>query len=137
MNYQQIVAIIVIFIFVYSLFKTFKLLSKQVQLRKHGVRATATIINFDKKENSEGMEYFPVLKFVTNTGNVVEKRIEEARGIKPKIGKAVIIVYDALNPLEIIIENKWFLYLKIFAIVAELYIIVYFSYFIITNKWLL
>jgi hypothetical protein len=118
------------------LLKTFKLLSKQVQLRKRGIRATATIINFDKKENSEGMEYFPVLKFVTNTGNVVEKRIEEARSIKPKIGKEIIIVYDALNPLEIIIENKWFLYLKVFSILAELYIIVYFSYFIITNKWL-
>lgn len=136
MNYQQIFAIIFTLVCIYSLVKTFKLLSKKIELRKNGVRTTATIIDFDKKEDNEGTEYFPILRFIVNTNNVVEKKVGEARGVKPKIGKEIIIFYDALNPDEITIDNKWLLYFNAFSIVVELYLILYFSYFVIKNKWL-
>ena len=105
MNYQQLFAVIFLLIILYSLVKSWKQLMKKIRLRKKDL------------------------------GNEVETKIEEGRGMKPKIGKEIIIFYNALNPNEITIDNKWFLYLNIFSIAVELYLITYFSYFVINNKW--
>lgn len=96
----------------------------------------ARIVGFDTQKDSGGMQYFPIVRFVAQTRGEIEVKIEEVRANEPKVGKEVSIFYDALDPREVTINNKWILYFQIFSILVEVFLIYCFAYFIVNHKWL-
>jgi len=135
MMYQQLFALFFIGVIFYSAVKSVKGLRKIISLRKSGVSAVATIVGFDTEKDSDGTQYFPIVRFLTISGEM-EVKINEARTLEPKIGKEVGVFYDAINPREVTIDNKWMLLFHVIAIISEAYIIFFFTYFLINHKWL-
>lgn len=136
MNYQQLIAAIFALLPIYGVFTIFKMLIRKLQLHKNGIKTSATIVDFHKEEDSESIHYYPILRYKTIVGHLMEVKVEEPQPIKPKVGKEIFISYNADAPHELAIKSKWPILVAVIFIIAQLYLVFYFTYFVINNKWL-
>jgi hypothetical protein len=101
-------------------------LLKRKRLRKKGYSAIGEITGFE----GTGDERYPIIRFKTVTGELIEKKYRVGAGRKEKVGNQVPLFYDPLKPTEFIIDRKQEQQVAIAILVLSiLFSIAYFTFF--------
>jgi hypothetical protein len=134
MTFIQVISAFFALMPIHSLFVGSKHFYKKLRLIKTGVKAIATIIDFDEKKDSDKTEYFPIVRFKTFYGNIIEAKTTEPRYSKPYIEKQISIYYDPVDPTEFTIVNKWLILRDVIMMLVLLYLAFIFIYLMITGE---
>ena len=82
--------------------------NKQVQFETHAVRAEAEVIRLISSSDSEGTTYYPLYRFQTPQGEVVE--FKDSVGSNPpsaRVGDSSPVLYEADYPASAIVDRGW------------------------------